>query len=134
MLGSYARNSSFTAVAFEQTCGAPPDPSTGQPKRRLYVASTTGQLFQFNYTDRVLECIYKLHSGPITSLSVSEGFAVTGSEDCMLRVWPLDFSEFYLQAQQKGNVSTRPRTRSPLLVLTYPALCCTRFDRRREQR
>lgn len=51
------------------------------------------------------QCIYKLHSGAINSISINEGFCVTGSDDCFLRVWPLDFSDFYLQAQHKGAIN-----------------------------
>jgi hypothetical protein len=29
---------------------------------------------------------------------------VTGSEDQFLRVWPLDFSEFFLEAKHEGVV------------------------------
>jgi len=29
---------------------------------------------------------------------------VTGSEDQFLRVWPLDFSEFFLEAKHEGLV------------------------------
>lgn len=69
--------------------------------KRMYVSTASGSLFQINYHDRKLECIYKLHSGPIHSVSINEGFCITGSADHYLRVWPLDFSDFYLQAQHK---------------------------------
>lgn len=72
--------------------------------KRMYVSTASGSLFQINYATRQLECIYKLHSGPIHSISINEGFCVTGSGDCFLRVWPLDFSDFYLQAQHKGAI------------------------------
>ena len=37
---------------------------------------------------------------PILSLAVHEGFCVTGSEDGVLRVWPLDFSARLMEAGQ----------------------------------
>ena len=33
------------------------------------------------------------------------GYAVTGGEDWKLKVWPLDFSDFLLEAQHEGAVS-----------------------------
>jgi hypothetical protein len=54
---------------------------------------------QVNYTTTVLECVYRLHDAAIHSVSVNEGFCVTASADKYLRVWPLDFSDFFLEAQ-----------------------------------
>jgi hypothetical protein len=92
-LNEHARNT-FTAVAFESKYG-----EADHTSKRMYVATASGSLFQINYATRQLECIYKLHSGPIYSLDVNEGFAVTGAGDCFLRVWPLDFSDFYVRRQ-----------------------------------
>lgn len=50
--------------------------------------------------------IYKLHDNAIVSLCVSAGFCVTGSKDSFLRVWPLDFSEFYIEAKHEGAVTS----------------------------
>lgn len=36
---------------------------------------------------------------------MNEAFCVIGSEDTYLRVWPLDFSEFFIEAQHEGTVS-----------------------------
>ena len=46
-----------------------------------------------------------MHSAPIYSLAANEAFCVTGSEDHFLRVWPLDFSEFFMEAKHEGTVS-----------------------------
>lgn len=35
---------------------------------------------------------------------MNEAFCVTGSEDTYLRVWPLDFSEFFMEAKHEGTV------------------------------
>ena len=47
-----------------------------------------------------------MHSEPISAIAVSAGFCVTGSRDQFLRVWPLDFSEFYIEAKHEGVVSS----------------------------
>jgi WD40 repeat protein len=57
-----------------------------------------------NYFTRELESVFKVHDSALTALSVSAGFCVTGSEDQFLRVWPLDFSEFFLEARHEGAV------------------------------
>lgn len=46
--------------------------------------------------------VYYCHDGPITSLSLSAGFCVTGSEDLHMRVWPLDLSESLIEAKHEG--------------------------------
>ena len=38
------------------------------------------------------------------TISVNEAFCVTGSDDQYLRVWPLDFSEFFMEAKHEGTV------------------------------
>lgn len=45
-----------------------------------------------------------MHESSICAISVSAGFCVTGSEDQYLRVWPLDFSEYFLEAKHEGVV------------------------------
>ena len=37
---------------------------------------------------------------------LSAGFAVTGSADHTLRVWPLDFASHFLEAEHEGAVTT----------------------------
>ena len=48
---------------------------------------------------------YTLHSGPILSFAVHSGYAVTGGHDRRLRIWPLDFSDFLLEAVHEAPVS-----------------------------
>lgn len=56
--------------------------------------------------------MYQLHSAAINSLVVHDGFVVTGSDDKLLRVWPMDFSDFLMEVgggrrQQLGVAGTR---------------------------
>jgi WD repeat-containing protein 90 len=53
---------------------------------------------QIGYETRSLLCVLRLHDGPIRALAVHEGFAVTASEDCWVRLWPLDFSDYLMEA------------------------------------
>ena len=41
----------------------------------------------------------------IKSLCVNESFCATGSDDGILRLWPLDFSTVFLEAGNNINVS-----------------------------
>ena len=51
-----------------------------------------------------LERVFQLHDGKINDLRVAEGFAVTASDDKFLRVWPTDFSDFFLEAEHESAV------------------------------
>ena len=48
---------------------------------------------------RSLEYVFQLHEAPINTVLLSAGFAVTGSADRTLRVWPLDFASHFLEAR-----------------------------------
>lgn len=41
---------------------------------------------------------------------------MTGSEDSFLRVWPLDFSEYFLEAKHEGGVVGLDVSEDGLLV------------------
>lgn len=70
----------------------------------MFIGCKLGNLYQINYNTRELEGIFKCHDSTICSLAVSAGFCVTGGEDQYVRVWPLDFSEFSLEAKHEGVV------------------------------
>lgn len=53
---------------------------------------------QVSYHTRNLLCVLQLHDEPIMSLTVTEWCAITCSADKLLRLWPLDFSEFLMEA------------------------------------
>jgi hypothetical protein len=74
-------------------------------QKRLFCATVTGAVVQVNYGKRQLERVFQLHDGKINDLRVAEGFAVTASDDKFLRVWPTDFSDFFLEAEHESAVS-----------------------------
>ncbi|CAN0242295.1 unnamed protein product, partial [Discosporangium mesarthrocarpum] len=76
----------------------------GDAPRIIYVATRAGTLLQVSYQTRNLLCVLRLHNGPILSLAVNEGFAVTASADRFLRLWPLDFSDFLMEAEHESAV------------------------------
>ena len=104
-------NHYFTDVAFEM--GMLP-PESGGPVaieesvigQRVFVSSDSGMVFQIAYGSVELEAIYQLHNGPINAIAVVEGYCVTGSDDHFLRLWPLDFSDFFLEAEHESPVTS----------------------------
>uniref|UniRef100_A0A3B3ZMM7 Uncharacterized protein n=1 Tax=Periophthalmus magnuspinnatus TaxID=409849 RepID=A0A3B3ZMM7_9GOBI len=108
-LGDY-HSQDFTDVAFEE--GMSP------------CHSRSGYIFEIDYSRVVIKHVRKLQpaqeqhrdhrekrtfmTGPsiaINSISVSTSFCATGSEDGFLRLWPLDFSSVFLEAEHEGPVS-----------------------------
>lgn len=73
----------------------------------MFFGSQSGLLFQVNYETHELEEVYKLHeNSAISSIVVSAGFCITGSEDQLVRVWEEDFSEYKLEASNDGVVTS----------------------------
>ncbi|KAG1677552.1 hypothetical protein FOA52_014450 [Chlamydomonas sp. UWO 241] len=91
----------FTDVAFE--CGGG---MLASDVRRVFVSSASGAVFEINCNTRELLCIYQLHPSAINSISVTDSFCVTAGDDALMRVWPLDFSDYLLEAAHEGPVTS----------------------------
>jgi WD repeat-containing protein 90 len=74
-------------------------------------------VFQINYHTHELEGVFQLHNAAIHSIALNEAFCVTGSSDNILRVWPLDFSEFFLEAKHEGTVTAIDITQDGIQVI-----------------
>eukprot|EP01052_Picozoa_sp_SAG31_P008887 SAG31_NODE_457_length_15415_cov_4.380387_2_plen_898_part_00 len=94
------RHDVFTGIAFETVY---PDDPQG---RRVFVASEQGSVLQIHGPTKELQVIYRVHSAPITSILVNESFCVTGSRDAYVRVWPLDFSDYFLEAHHDAPITS----------------------------
>jgi WD40 repeat protein len=90
----------------------------------VYACTRTGQIFVFNIARmeiefvRVLEPLIKrkeilvnssqrLEISPslrLNSLTVSDKFCVTGSDDGFVRIWPLDFSQVSVEAEHESSI------------------------------
>lgn len=72
-----------------------------------YACTKSGHVFEIHYSSVSLGRVWHLLPGndsvekegcvAITALCLHEAFAVTGSEDGVLRVWPTDFSSVFLE-------------------------------------
>jgi len=76
ILGSFARGTTFTDLAFESSYGMLDDTNAS---KIVFAATSIGTLLQISYQERNVLCVLKLHNGPINCLAVNEGYAVTGS-------------------------------------------------------
>eukprot|EP01105_Mastigella_eilhardi_P012172 TRINITY_DN2799_c0_g1_i4.p1 TRINITY_DN2799_c0_g1~~TRINITY_DN2799_c0_g1_i4.p1 ORF type:complete len:1445 (+),score=203.20 TRINITY_DN2799_c0_g1_i4:739-5073(+) len=97
-LGEHSHHN-FTDIAFEMD-------SVGfsESRRRVFVSADNGSVLQVNAATLALEYVFDLDTGPINSLSVWRGYCATGSCNNLLRVWPLDFKNFSLEARNEGSV------------------------------
>jgi len=91
----------FLDLAFEGSLG-----SADLLSRKIYASTASGLVYQINYTNQTVDQIYRLHDAAINALVVTDGFCVTGSADRFLRVWPLDFSDYFLEAEHAAPVSS----------------------------
>lgn len=101
VLNQYARNSFFNCLDYDN-----PFMGDNMSKGRLFVGNNMGCIFQVSCNTMELDAVYKIHDTPITSLAVNDAFCATGSEDGYLRVWPIDFSEFLIEAKHDSPVIT----------------------------
>ena len=103
-LNEFSRGYFFTDFDFHLE---PPDEDLLRPMMpSIFVASNKGALFKIDPIKEVIICSYQLHSSAILSMHVQGGYAVTGGEDFKLRVWPMSFSDYLLEANHEGPVST----------------------------
>uniref|UniRef100_F7DUM3 WD repeat-containing protein 90 n=1 Tax=Ornithorhynchus anatinus TaxID=9258 RepID=F7DUM3_ORNAN len=118
-LGEY-HSLDFTDLAFEAGQSADRAPED----RLLFACSRSGHILDIDYTSLTVQNARRLLPSPvwparqresllfsagpgiaINSISVSSSFCATGSDDGYLRLWPLDFSSVFLEAEHEGPVS-----------------------------
>lgn len=96
VLNNYSRGHEYSTVAYEVAA---------QVTVFFYVASSKGLVLKVNQTTEQVMCAFQLHADAIVSFHIHNNFAVTGGADNRLRVWPLDFSDYLLEARHEGCVS-----------------------------
>lgn len=102
-LGEYTRGYIFNNIAFINESGQSASDSRQQC---VLVSSNHGIILKIDYRKEQLICAYQLHNSSICAFTVSHGYAVTGASDNKLRVWPLDFSDYLMEANHEGAVSS----------------------------
>jgi len=65
-----------------------------------YACTTSGHMFEIHYQRISISRVWHLVPGQtFHCLALHEAFCVTGSEDGILRVWPMDFSAVFMEAR-----------------------------------
>lgn len=100
-LNEYSRGFVFTDFAFYADAGK----SGSRDQQVAFVASCKGMLLRVDCIKEQVLCAYQLHSGAICSLAVGDGVVITGGEDSRLRVWPLQFNDFLMEAHHESAVT-----------------------------
>lgn len=101
VLNRYSRDITFTCIDVESAVQR--SSSTGA---FFYVGSNKGLLLKVDYKSEQVVCAFQLHSSAILSFRIHNGYAVSGGEDKRFRIWPLDFSDYLLEARHEGAVSS----------------------------
>ncbi|RMX43573.1 hypothetical protein pdam_00010827, partial [Pocillopora damicornis] len=111
----------FTDIAY----GAKNPTSADPTVRKVYSCTNQGTIYQIDYQKIMLDKVIRLlpigsrsnlvgkYGGTIptefgirlNSLYVNESFCATGSDDGFLRLWPLDFSTVFLEAEHEGPIT-----------------------------
>ncbi|XP_069547580.1 WD repeat-containing protein 90 [Brachyistius frenatus] len=100
-LGEY-HSMDFTDVAFEE--GNSFDPHLDD--RTLFASSRSGHIFEIDYSRVVIRNVRRLLPAQRQHADRREKWTSNaGSEDGFLRLWPLDFSAVFLEAEHEGPVS-----------------------------
>ena len=115
VLQSHLRKLDFLDFSFEKSKAANLTPQRHSP--RVFVASNEGQVVIVDPRTSSVETSFKVHDSAITALSVNEGYCVTASDDRSIKVWPLDFSDFFLQAPHDGQAARVSVSNNGLQVL-----------------
>jgi WD repeat-containing protein 90 len=101
VLNGYCRGYVFNNISLEDSKFNNSTPSNSF----IYVSSNKGLILKINATSEQILCAFQLHANSILTFKIHCGYAVTGGEDKRLRIWPLDFSDYLLEARHEGEIT-----------------------------
>ena len=104
-LNEFSRGYLFTDLTYVNAPELGTEGTTGALTPCVLVASSLGLLLRVDCTQEQVVCAYQLHSGPIRSLCVNGSYAVTGGDDARMRIWPLHFTDFLMEAHHEAAVT-----------------------------
>eukprot|EP01062_Namystynia_karyoxenos_P032793 TRINITY_DN2415_c0_g1_i1.p1 TRINITY_DN2415_c0_g1~~TRINITY_DN2415_c0_g1_i1.p1 ORF type:complete len:1836 (+),score=432.42 TRINITY_DN2415_c0_g1_i1:272-5779(+) len=97
----------------------PPRPQT--PTARAVVGTKEGYVYVVNTDSHTVEAVHRTHSGAVTGIAASVGMCITGGADGLVRLWPLDFGDFLLEAKHESPVAAVSVSRDGLAVAAATA-------------
>ena len=100
VLNQFARGNDFLCLDYNNTMFG----DDFNKKGKVYIGSNGGCIFQVDCNNQELEAVYKVQDSAILAIAVNEAFCATGSKDGYLRIWPVDFSEFLIEAKHDTGV------------------------------
>ena len=100
VLNQFSRGNDFLCLDYNNTMFGDDFSNKG----KVYVGSNGGCIFQIACNNQELDAVYKVQDSAILALAVNEAFCATGSKDGFLRIWPVDFSEFLIEAKHDTGV------------------------------
>ncbi|XP_067044850.1 WD repeat-containing protein 90-like isoform X1 [Acropora muricata] len=123
----------FTDIAYGAKNPLSADPTV----RKIYSCTNHGTVYQIDYQKIMLDKVVRLlpvgsHRDPVgkyggttptefglrlNSICVNDSFCATGSDDGILRLWPLDFSTVFLEAEHEGPLTAVNISDDGLFVL-----------------
>ena len=112
ILNQYSRDHVFSDIAFAK------DASVSDLEQFAFAASSKGFVLKFRYDSGIIICAYQLHETCIRSFGFHAGFAYSGGDDMKLRLWPLSFEDYLLEARHEGKITSIFPCDSKLLVQT----------------
>ena len=106
-LNEYARGYDFTCIRYYQPeqIVSSTTPPANMASASVFVASNKGVLLRVDCDKEQVLCAYQLHNAGIASFVLLRGFAVTGGADSIFRIWPMDFTDFLLEAYHESPVT-----------------------------
>ena len=105
VLQPHMRRLDFLDLSFERSRAAALLGGASRSIPRAFIASSSGEVVIVDTRSTTVTATFKVHDDAITALCVNEGYCVTASDDRTLKVWPLDFSDFFLQAPHDGRAA-----------------------------
>ena len=101
ILNHFGRGCTFTDLSFYSESSS----FLSSPRDCAFLSTTLGTVVKVDLVKEQIICAYRLHTGSIHTFAIHSGYAISGGADMKIRLWPLDFSDFLLEATHESAVT-----------------------------